>query len=158
MRKWICRYLTWLCIAITVAGAALLSLGIMRQAHIDDVMNNGAQAVAIINHAQSVLRKDLETYTIDLSWKDETGKARTATGVSISSAFAARIIANRALLVPAVEIRYLTGSPAVLPIISADADIQSAHAATQQTRGLVLAVFGTLGGLLFGWLLPRTGL
>lgn len=157
MLKWIRRYFAWLCVAVAVAGCGILSLGLSRQIHIDDVMENGATAVAIINRAQSISRKNLKTYSIDLTWKDENGKARKATGVPISSTFAARITNNGVLLIPAAEIRYLTETPATLPVIVADAAPLSTAATTMQLWGLTLTVFGILGGFLFGWFLPRMG-
>ncbi|MEO0809906.1 MAG: hypothetical protein AAFW82_04570 [Pseudomonadota bacterium] len=157
MLKWIRRYFVWLCVAVAVAGCGILSLGLSRQMHIDDVMQNGAMAVAIINRAQSISRKSLKTYTVDLTWKDENGKARKATGIPISSAFAARIINNGVLLIPATEILYLTETPATLPVIVADAAPLSTAATTMQLWGGTLSVLGILGGFLLGWLLPRMG-
>ena len=157
MLKWIRRYLTWLCIAIAVAGCATFALGLKRQIHIGNVMENGAQAVAIVSRAQSISRKNLKSYTIDLTWKDKDGKTRSATGVPISATFAERIVNNGVLLVPAVEIRYPMKSPTALPAIVADADTLSAAAAMLQVWGLIQVALGAFGALLFGWLLPRMG-
>ena len=155
MEKWIRYYMIWLCIALCVAGGGMFAVGWWRHAHFAKVMARGTPVVAVIDRAQSISRKGLLTYTINLAWQDADGNAHKATGVVISGKFAEQIIRNGGLVLPSVEIRYLAAAPAVLPVVVADAEAQQSGARQLQIWGAMLALLGIAGGAFWGWVWPR---
>jgi len=149
MLKWFRRYLAWLCIAIAVAGAALATLGWLRQAHVAQVMRDGREAVAVIERAHSFARKDVSTFEINLAWSDAAGKVRRAKQVPITANFANRIIADGVLLVPATKIRFVVDDRTRLPVVVEDAGAQTAAARRLQFLGLLGLALGIIGAVLF---------
>jgi len=157
MWKWIRHYVTWLSLAVCLAGCGMSAVSWWRLAHFNNVMARGTKAIAVIDRAHTISRKSMPTHTINLIWKDSNGEPRRANGVAISSMFAMGVIRDGVLIVPAVEIRYLADAPGVLPVIPGDAEGQKFAAGQLQIWGFVLLLFGAFSAGFSGLLLARMG-
>ena len=106
----------------------------------------------MIEGAQSVERKSLLSYAVDLAWRDKTGKLMRAKQVRISTAFADQIISNGQLVVPTVAIRYLSDSKQQIDAVAtADADRQRGRARAIGYFGAIVGLIGLIGTVLFGF-------
>ena len=152
MVTWLRPYLVALFLAMVLAGGWLGFSEWQALRKIDNIMSDGQAVTALIEGAQSVERKSLLSYAVDLAWRDKTGKLFRAKQVSISTAFADQIISNGQLVVPTVAIRYLHGSNEQIDAVAtADADRQRGRARAIGYFGAVIALIGLIGAIVFGF-------
>ena len=155
MLTWLRRYLVALFVVMTLAGCWLGFTEWRALQRMDKILQDGQAVTALIESAQSVERKSLLSYAVDLAWKNKAGKVLRAKQVPISSEFAEQIISEGQLVVPTVDIRYLTEQGAdIVAVATQDADRQRRQAQTLGLLGLIIALAGAVGTLLFGvnWL------
>lgn len=151
MLIWLRRYLVALFAVMAVAGAwvAIAEWRALRQS--EWILKEGQSVTALIESAQSVERKSLLSYAVDLAWRGDDGKLLRALNVPISSEFADQIISNGQLVVPTVKIRYMTAeNSGIVAVATDDADRQRAQSQAFGFVGLVLALSGLLGAILVG--------
>ncbi len=149
MLRWLRRYVAWLCVAVAAAGAYAIGVGWTWRSHVESVMANGREADAIIRRAQSITRKGLATYAIDLAWKTPAGSVRNASGVTVSESFADKVIVDGVLVVPTARIRYLQDAKGRQPVVIEDAGPQLTLAGRWQSIGIAAVLFGALGAFAF---------
>ncbi len=151
MLIWLRRYLVALFAVMAVAGTwvAIAEWQALRQS--ERILRDGQSVTALIESAQSVERKSLLSYAVDLAWRGKDGKLMRAPKVPISSEFADQIISNGQLVVPTVKIRYVADQGSgILAVATDDADRQRAQSRAFGFVGLVLALTGVLGAILVG--------
>jgi hypothetical protein len=153
--KWFRRYVAWLGFAMALAGSVAIYFGWSRAAHIDEITERGRDAVAVIEHAKSVSRKDLVSFAVSLAWKAQDGQVMRADGVPVSAGFAGSIIVDGRLVVPAAKIRYLPGHPDRWPVVLEDAQALRAEARRWLWSGTAALLLGLMigFGLMLSW--PR---
>jgi hypothetical protein len=152
---WIVDRLRWLCLGATGLGIVLVYLGWTDAARIRDLQANGVEATATIESAtRTKRRRSGESYALKLVWRDAKGVVQTADSVSVSLAFAHRIIRNDKIVVDALRIKYLPEATDVEPLVLDDAAGQADKDDFMLTAGIGLAGVGGVGSLLF-FLLPR---
>ena len=152
MLTWLRRYLVALFFAMVLAGSWLAFSEWQTLQKIDKIMNDGQAVTALVEGAQSVERKSLLSYAVDLAWRDKSGKLMRAKQVRISTAFADQIISNGQLVVPTVAIRYLSGSKQQIDAVAtADADRQRGRARAIGYFGAIVGLIGLIGTVLFGF-------
>jgi len=146
---WIVGRLRWLFAAAALGGVALAYMGWSDSSHIRDVAANGVEATARIEGAtRTKRRRGGESYSLKVSWRDAKGNARSAEGVSISHAFAGRIISNNSITADTVRIKYLADNADSLPIMLDDAANQEDKDEFMLTLGIGLFGGGAIGSLL----------
>lgn len=151
MLNWLRRYIAWLCVGAALVGIGAAIWGWQSADRVEDVMAEGKDAVALIEGASSVTRKSVLTYTVNLAWKDDTGKVLRARDVPITTAFANKIISDGVLVVPSVEIRYLQAGPKYAAVVKADSGSQLSRAINVMWLGLGGLALGCFGGWVFGF-------
>lgn len=151
MLKWLRHYLAWLSAALTAVGVFLAGSAWQHAQHIERVMRDGMPAKALIEGAEAVTRKNILSHTVNLAWKDSGGAVTQAEAVPISGAYARRIIADGTLVIPSTEIRYLKDQAKALPVVTQDAATQQNEAQQQVIYGVIAAVVGLLGIVMFGF-------
>ena len=151
MLIWLRRYLVALFIVMALAGTWLAIAQWRALDQSERILKEGQSVTALIESAQSVERKSLLSYAVDLAWRGDDGKLLRAVNVPISSEFADQIIANGQLVVPTVKIRYLADEGSgILAVATEDADRQRAQSRAFGFVGLVLALTGVVGAMLLG--------
>jgi hypothetical protein len=146
---WIVDRLRWLLVAATLGGIALAYIGWSDSSHIREVAANGVEATARIEGAtRTKRRRGGESYSLKVSWRDAAGSARSAEGVSISHAFAGRIISGNSIVADTVRIKYLAGNQDSLPIVLDDAASQEDQDEFMLTLGIGLFGGGAVGSLV----------
>lgn len=156
MLAWVRRYVAWLFAAAGVAGSVSAILAWQNSAHLDNVLEHGKVAVALIEGASVAERKATLSYTVTLAWRDGKGRVRRDGAVPISSSFANEIIEGGRLVVPAVRIRYLLGDKSARPVIVADAEAQRRRAKWMLGGGIIATIIGWAGAFIFGLRLAQS--
>ena len=151
MLNWLRRYIAWLCVGAALVGGGAAIWGWQTARHVHAVMSGGKDAVALIEGAASVTRKNMLSYTVNLAWKGDDGTVLRARNVAITPAFARQIITDGVLVVPSVKIRYLATDTETAAVVKADSDRQEARAVSVMWLGLAGLVVGLFGGWLFGF-------
>lgn len=151
MLNWLRRYVAWLCIGGALVGGGAAIWGWQTASQVQEVMADGKDAVALIEGAASVTRKNVLSYTVNLAWKDDGGTVLRARDVAITPAFARQIISDGVLVVPSVKIRYLAQEAQIRAVVTADSGRQQARASNVMWLGLAGLVVGLFGGWLFGF-------
>lgn len=154
--SWLFRRLVgWFKLVLLVAavgGPALAYLSWTDTQRIRDIESSGVETEAVIESAKQKTRKRSTSYTLLLAWRDGQGQVRKADDVSISSAFAKKIIADNRVMRASVRIKYLASSSDVAPIILEDAAEQEATNAMMVRFGAIAGVLGLIGAALMFWL------
>jgi hypothetical protein len=151
---WIVDRLRWLFLIVTGIGVVLVYLGWTDAARIRDLQANGVVATATIEGAtRTKRRRGGESYTLKLSWRDAKGTLQTSDRVSVSNAFALRIIRDGKIMLNQVRIKYLADIDSE-PLVIDDASRQAETDDFMLTIGAYLTGGGAVGALLF-FLLAR---
>src|SRR5262249_41023891 len=120
---------------------------------IRDIKARGVETVAVIERAtESKRRRGGTSYTVALTWKDGTGQMLSAEGVSISSQFAHKIVANGRLVVSTGRLKYRDDGADVKPIRVEDVDEQEGLDSTMGQLGAASGAVGIVGSGLMFWL------
>lgn len=152
MLTWLRRYLVALFVVMIAAGGWLAAVEWQALRQIDRVLRDGQPVTALIEGAQSVERKSLLSYAVDLAWRDKDGALQRAKQVPISSEFAEQIITDGQLVIPTVDIRYLSGEGAnIIAVATQDAERQRSRTQALGLFGLILALAGLVGTIVFGF-------
>lgn len=150
MLDWILGKLKSLCLIAAIGGPALAGYMWWDAEHIKDVEARGIEATATIDGATRTKRRRGGTsYDVNLAWKDQRGEARTATAVSISTAFATQIIRDEKIVRDNVKIKYLADDLEAKPILIEDADRQASTDQELIWVGAGAGAVGFIGSLLF---------
>lgn len=155
MLMWLRRYLVALFVVAALAGGWLALSEWRALQQIERIVKDGQPVTALIEGAQSVERKTLLSYAVDLAWRNEDGEVVRAKQVRISPEFAEQIISNGQLVVPTVDIRYVKNSGSQIAAVAMDdADRQRSRSRALGLTGLILALGGLVGALIVGvnWL------
>ncbi len=151
MLMWLRRYLVALFVVAALAGGWLAFSQWRALQQIEQIVKNGQPVAALIEGAQSVERKTLLSYAVDLAWRSEDGEVLRAKQVRISPEFAEQIISNGQLVVPTVDIRYVKNDASQITAVAVDdADRQRARSKALGLTGLILALGGLIGALIVG--------
>lgn len=151
MLTWLRRYLVALCVVMSLAGAWLAIVEWQSLRQIDRILRDGQSVTALIEGAQSVERKSLLSYAVDLAWRDGDGKLQRAGQVRISPEFAETIITDGQLVIPTVDIRYVTGEGSEIHAVATeDAKRQRGRIQALGFFGLIVALAGAVGAIVFG--------
>jgi hypothetical protein len=85
------------------------------------IFDTGTEAVASIEGGTRTKRRRSGTsFSVNLAWKDKSGKTRTAEKVSIGRTLADKIIENDQLIVDTLKIKYADADDTVAPLVLAD--------------------------------------
>lgn len=152
--NWILGKIKWILILAMFAGPALAYFAWTDNEHIANVEKNGAETIAVIDGAtRSKKRRRAATFSVDLSWKDAQGNARTAKKISISSELAKTIIKDDNIVVDSLPIKYLENDPTIAPIVMNNVAGQietNDFMINAGAAGGVIGFLGSIGGLLWG--------
>lgn len=150
MIGWIVGKLKSLFLIAAIGGPALAGYMWWDAEHIRDVEARGLEVTATIDGATRTKRRRGGTsYDVNLAWKDQKGTARTATAVSVSTAFASQIIHDDKIVRDKVRIKYLTDDLDAKPILLEDADRQASTDRELIWVGAGAGAVGIIGSLLF---------
>ncbi len=146
---WIVDRLRWLFLIATGIGVVLVYMGWTDGARVRDLQANGVEATATINGATRTKgRRSGESYSLKLSWRDAKGALLTSDRVSVSSAFARKIIRDDRVILDRVRIKYLADGIDSPPLVLDDAARQAETDDFMLTMGLGLAGGGAVCSLL----------
>jgi len=151
MLTWLRRYLIALFVVMSLAGGWLAFVEWRGIQQIDRILKYGQPITALIESAQSVERKSLLSYAVDLAWRNKEGKVLRAKQVRISPEFAEKIIADGQLVIPTVAIRYISDdSSGIVAVATDDAERQRGRSKALGFVGLMFAMIGAIGAILMG--------
>jgi hypothetical protein len=152
---WIVGRLRLLLLVATGIGVVLVYMGWTDGARIRDLQVNGVEATANIESATRTKgRRSGESFSLKLSWRDANGAVLTTDRVSVSNAFAHRIIRDGRIMVGTVRIKYLPNGSDTTPIVLDDAAHQAETDDFMLKAGMGLAGGCGLASLLM-FLLAR---
>jgi len=104
--QWQFGKLKWLLFVAALAGPVFAHLAWDDAKRIDRVKANGVETAADIQSmTKRTGRRSVTRYTVNLSWKDQSGEKRTASDISISTSVAKMSIANDELIVATFPIK-----------------------------------------------------
>ena len=128
MLNWIVRKLKFLLVAAALGGPFMAFAGWSDGERTRRIEREGVEGQAAVLGATRTKRSRGGTsYSLDLSWKDGTGAPRSADKVSISQAFADKIIRDDKLLVNSVRVKYLPDDPEKSGVIILDDAAEQEH-------------------------------
>jgi hypothetical protein len=152
------RNLKWVGLALTLSPLLLAFGGYTSAVDTNELLKDGVETVAEIEGGKrKTRRRSGSSFSLNLTWKDTTGKPRTATDVSISREIADTIIVNDLLTIDTIKIRYLPNNPDKKPVLASSVGPGGdplAGALAGFTTALPIAL---LGGGLFWFLRRREG-
>lgn len=157
---WVIGKLKWLLLIAAIGGPILAYMSWSDARHRQKVANEGIETTASIDGATRRRGKRGGTsYTVNLKWKDATGKDMNAEKVSISNAYAGQIIVGDTLRVGQTRIKYLPAASNEVDaetgvIILADNARQEATDNDMVYVGSGAGVIGILGFAAF-WFFGR---
>lgn len=106
-----------LLLACVLAGPGVAYLGWSNGQRHQDVNRRGIETIAAIEGGQKSTWKSVDTYSLNLAWKDQSGAERHAKDVALVGALSNKIIKDDQLLVGEVRIKYLADDASVEPIL-----------------------------------------
>lgn len=150
MVSWLLRKMKSIFLIAALGGPALAAYMWWDGERIKDVEARGVEAVATIEGAtRKKGRRSSTHYEVNLAWQDGSGQKRSAEGLSISNAFASRIITGDHLIRKSVRIKYLSDDTATDPILIDDAQHQAKTDQELVWAGAGAGVVGWIGALIF---------
>ena len=84
------------------------------------ILDNGVEAVAIIEGGKRTERRGQTTSVINLTWRDSAGEIRRAERVVITEGVADKIVKGNVLIAELPRIKYLESDTTVKPLVLAD--------------------------------------
>lgn len=144
---WVLGKLKWLLLIAAIGGPILAFISWNDAQHRQKVVREGIETMAEIDGATRVRRKRGGTsYTVNLKWKDQSGKDINAEKVTISNAYASSIIVGDKIRVGQTQIKYL---PAQSNVVDAETGvIIVADNARQEETDNEMVYIGAGAGLL----------
>jgi hypothetical protein len=157
MMGWILRRVKWLTLALMAAPFIVAFVAYSGASETNEMRKDGVEAVADIEGGKRTKRRRSGTsFSLNLSWKDQAGKDRTATGVSIPRAVADRLIVDDALVADTIRIVYLPNDPERKPVLAETLGKGGAEPVTESlTAALSMVPTALIGGALFFFLRRR---
>ena len=156
MIGWLLSRIKWL--GLLAAGAPFLfgPMEYMSATDTNEMRANGVEAVAEIEGGKKTTRRRSGTsFSVNLAWKDKSGKEIKAEGVKIGSSVASRIIRNDMLVEDTIKIRYLPDDPSKAPVIASELGEGGDPIMMALTTAGIFTPTAILGGLLFFFLHRR---
>ena len=114
------------------------------------ILANGVETTAIVDQMTEVTgRRRATTYTIDVSWIDQSGTPRKDV-LDITNEFARQNLDGNQVLLTDVTLKYLPNEPSAKPIVVENSALQlSQDANNLQLGGIGAGLAGLLSLLLF---------
>ena len=156
MIGWLLSRIKWL--GLLAAGAPFLfgPIEYMSVTDQNEMRKDGVEAVAEIEGGKKTTRRRSGTsFSVNLAWKDKSGKDRKADGIKVSTSVANRIIRGDALVVDTIKIRYLPDDLSKAPVIAEDLGEGGDPVMKGLTAFGLFTPTAILGGLLFFFLHRR---
>jgi hypothetical protein len=142
--------LLFILLACLVAGPGGAYLGWTDGQRHQDVNRRGIETIASIEGGRKSTWKHVDTYSLNLAWKDTAGAERHAKDVSLVGALKNKIIKNDRLQVGEVRIKYLADDASADPIFVESVGDNQFDDNLLLYGGMGLAGIGVVGvGLLY---------
>jgi hypothetical protein len=154
MFGFIARRLKWFALLAALSPVAVGPMEYVSVLDTNEMRTDGIETTAEIEGGTRTKRRRSGTsFSINLSWKDQSGATRTAEKVHIAD----KIIRNDALVVDTIKIKYLPNQPEKAPVVADELGAGGDPLTAAATMVGYTLPISLVGGLLF-WFLRRRDL
>jgi hypothetical protein len=155
MIGWLFRRIKWVALATVflpfLFGYAIYTTTI----DTNEMLKDGVETVAQIDGGKRRTgRRSGTSFSLNLTWKDQAGRSRTATSVSIPRELADKIIIDDLLTVDTLKIRYLPNDSSRKPVLADSVGQGGDPIQAGLTAGAATLPISLLGLVVF-WFLRR---
>lgn len=147
--NWLIGRIKWIMVALALGGPVVSYLGFDKAAEIKLFQEEGITATASLDSMMEKSgRRSGRSYEVDISWTDEAGNPRSATGVDIDSGYAQNLFEGDMLITDTVDIIYLADEAEKNPHVLGSLEGEAETADFMKLGGIGGGIAGAIGVLI----------